>query len=86
MRKYQLFKTLPEWTAKNTEIETHFGMPLETAKRYADVEQVTNEDHVKFGYFIMPAVGSGTWACQELFDASKLENYDVRWQNPDVPL
>lgn len=82
MRKYQLYATKSGWESKNAALESHFDLPIGTSVRYAEIGQVVNPDNADFGKYIMPAVGEGTWACQDQFDSSKLVEGDPTWYGP----
>jgi len=64
-------------------IQTALGLPSVDATTYCTPQTVTNENHPDFGKFIIPIKTSGQWKCDELYDASELEDYDRGWYPSD---
>jgi hypothetical protein len=84
--KFKLYSTLSGWTSRNSSLETHLGIPDgDGTLRYAEVSQVTNPANADYEKYIMPVCMDGTWKCNQLFKQDDLVDWDVKWQNPDVP-
>ena len=83
--KYRLYDTKSEWTAKSAALESHLGIPTSGTSRYAEAEQVTNEENDDFPKWVMPVVTRGRWACEDQFDAAKLVEYQAGWFDPNAP-
>ena len=63
-------------------IQTALGLPSVDATTYCTPQTVTNENNADFGKFIIPIKESGTWKCDQLYDASELEDFDPDWYPP----
>tara|TARA_R110000765_G_C18843596_1_gene598240 strand:- start:144 stop:407 length:264 start_codon:yes stop_codon:yes gene_type:complete len=85
MKKYRLYSTLSGWTARKGSLETHLGIPNGKGTLcYAEVSQVENPDNADYEKYIMPVCTSGTWVCDDQFNASDLVDFDPEW-NPVTP-
>tara|TARA_R110000824_G_scaffold352049_1_gene539118 strand:- start:516 stop:779 length:264 start_codon:yes stop_codon:yes gene_type:complete len=83
MKKYKLYSTKSGWENKNSALEAYLGIPDgKGTLRYAEIAKVTNAENEDFGKYPMPAVASGTWACQDQFNASELVEGDPTWYGP----
>ena len=84
--KFRLYSSRSDWTSRNTSLESHLGIPDGAGtERYAVITEVTNPDNSDYEKYIMPVVTSGTWECDDQFNASDLVNYDPTWALPRPP-
>ena len=86
MKKYRLYDEEDDWTAKNSALEVHLGIPDgKGTLRYAEISQVGNPDNSDYGKYIMPVCTIGNWKCDDQFDASNLVDFDPTWNLPPSP-
>lgn len=83
MTKYKLFNTPEEFDAKEAEMKSLLSIPDNAGTTdYAERVMIENPDHPDYGMFPFPVVMSGTWKCDQHFDASELVDLDSNWAKP----
>ncbi len=82
--KYILYTTEEEWDASNDAMNTFFGLPDANGnERYAEIKQVTNEDHSHYGKYIFPITTQGSFITTDQFNVNEMVEFDSTWSPPD---
>jgi len=85
--KFQLYSSTSGWNSRHSAIKTHLGIPTSgITAEYAMRNQIDNESHADHGKYPFPVCTSGTWKCDDQFNANDLVNNDSTWYvSPDFP-